>query len=329
MNMKHKIAALFLITVGITLNACQKNSDIFVPDPGQVNGPDTNWYSTITPSMPVSSLKTALSFGYYTDSIQVGPNNAYLITPFGLLCGFPPNCCVNGTGQSVTGTVQVEILLVKKKGDMIRLDRPTISGGRLLVSGGEIFLRLKKSGQELSLAPNVKLTLRYPDLPLLPSMKLFSGDESNPNLFNWLPLTDLQNNNVAITTQNYEIQTNRVRWINNAYMVDTAGIPQVKVSADLASTLTNANTVAFAVFKDYRAVVPMVPDLATHKFTSIRIPVGKELTLVVISRQGNDYFLGTKTFVTATQAANTGNQSVSVTPVIKTLSSVIDYLNTL
>ena len=328
MNMKHKIIAIFLIT-GITLSACQKNSDIFVPDPGQPNGMDTSWYSSITPTMPVSLLKNALSYGYYGDSIQVGNTPTYLTTPFGLLCYFPANCCVNGIGQSVTGTVQVEILLIKKKGDMIRLDRPTISGGRLLISGGEIFIRLKKAGQELSLAPNVKLNLRYPDLPLLPNMKLFSGDESNPVQYNWLPITDLQNNSVAITTQNYEIQTNRTRWINNAYMVDTVGIAQVKVSASLASNLTNANTVAFAVFKDHRAVVPMVPDLATRKFTSIKLPVGKEITVVVISRQGNDYFLGTKTIVTATQAANSTNQSAPVTPVIKSLSSVIDFLNTL
>jgi len=329
LKMKQFITALLVITAALVLNACQKDSDVFVPDPGQPNGPDTSWYSVITPAMPVSSLTNALAFGPYTDSIQVSANNAYLITPFGLTCGFPGNCCVNTVGQPVTGTVNVELTLIKKKGDMIRLNKPTVSGNRLLVSGGEIYIRLKKNGQELQLAPNVKITFRYTDIPLLTPMKLFAGDESIPGIFNWQLLTDLQNNSVTIVNPNYEIQTNKTRWINNAQYFDTTGFQQVKLSVDLASQFTNANTIAFAVFHNMRSVVALNPDLATRKFTSIRLPVGKEVTLVVISKQANDYFMGTKTFITATPATNIQVQNVPVTPVIKTLSAITDYLITL
>lgn len=329
MKMKHQITALLLITASFVMNACQKDSDVFVPDPGQPNGPDTSWYSVITPTMPVSSLISALTFGHYTDSIQVTANNSYLITPFGLICGFPGNSCVNLAGQPVTGTVNVELTLIKKKGDMIRLNKPTVSGNRLLVSGGEIYIRLKKNGQEVYLAPNVKITFRYPDLPLLSPMKLFSGDESVPGIFNWLLLTDQQNNAVSINSQNYDIHTNKTRWIHNAQFFDTTGLLQVKLNADLAAQFTNANTIAFAVFNNMRSVVALTPDLATRKFQSIRVPVGKEVTLVVISKQANDYFMGTKTFITATPATNIPVQNVPVTPVIKTLSAITDYLNAL
>jgi len=39
--------------------------------------------------------------------------------------------------------------------------------------------------------------------------------------------------------------------------------------------------------------------------------------------------MGTKTFITATPATNIPVQNVPVTPVIKTLSAITDYLNTL
>ena len=42
MNIKAFIFVLF--AGGLLLNACQKNTDIFIPD-RQTNGPDTNWHS--------------------------------------------------------------------------------------------------------------------------------------------------------------------------------------------------------------------------------------------------------------------------------------------
>ena len=144
---------------------------------------------------------------------------------------------------------------------MIRLNKPTTSNGRLLVSGGEIFIRLKKDNQDVQLAPNVKILLRYTDLPINTQMKLFVGDESNPEQFNWLFNPDPANNTLAISPQNYEIQTNHLRWLSCDYFYDTSGIARTTVSADLAPQFTNANTIAFTVFKDYRSVVAMNGDV--------------------------------------------------------------------
>ena len=323
--MNKKIVTILIISTGFLLNACQKNIDIFVPDQGQLNGPDTSWYTSITPVMPVSVLKNNLVFETYTDSIQVNSNTAYILTPFGLQCGFPPNSCVNSSGQPVTGTVRVELMLIKKKGDMVRLNRPTTSNSRLLVSGGEIFIRLKKDTQNLQLAPNLKITFRYPDAPLITQMKVFVGDESTPNQFNWLPSPDPINNTVSITSQNYDILTNHLRWLNNGYFYDTTGISRTTITADLSSQFTNANTLAFVVFKDFRSVVAMNANLLTRKFSSIKLPVGKEITVIVISRQGNDYFMDHKTVMTVSSTA--ANQIVPVKPVITNLTLIKDYLN--
>ena len=328
--MNKKIVTILLLAGSLIFSACKKDSDVFVPDNGQLNGPDTSWYNTITSTMPVSVLKSNLMIPVYYDSFKVDSNNAYVLTPFGLQLGFPPHSCVGNAGQTISGFVQVELQLVKKKGDMIQLNKPTTSNNKLLISGGEVFIRLKQNGQNLQLAPNVKIQVRFPmDIPIATQMKLFFGDESNPERFNWLPNTDLLNNTLSITTQNYEIQTNHLGWLNADYLYDTAGVSLTTVTANLIPQFTNGNTIAFTVFKDYRSVVAMYGDINTRKFSTVRLPVGKEVTVIVISKQGNDYFMDHKTIATASPSNTPGNQSVLVSPVITTMASIKAYLSTL
>lgn len=327
--MNKKIIIPFLAAGILLLSACRKNTDIFVPDPGQLNGPDTTWQNTVTVSMPVSTLKNSLLIDPYFDSIEVNSNIATVTTPFGVQVNFPPNCCVNASGQTLSGKVQVELMVLRKKGDMIRMNKPTTSNDSLLVTAGEIFIRLKKDGLPVQLAPSVKINIRYTDLPINQSMKLFFGDESNTQQFNWLPNLDLSNNFINAGTQAYEIYTNHLRWISVAYNFNFASTATVHIVADLAPYFTNTNTVSFAVLKDLRSVAGMPGNISTKKFISPKLPVGKAVTVVVISKQANDYYLGYESAVTATPTNGTVNQVISVRPVKKSLPEILAYLSTL
>jgi hypothetical protein len=327
--MNRKIIILVLFAGGLFLNSCQKDIDVFVPDAGQLNGPDTTWQNTITAASPVSILKTSLSSAPYLDSITVNANIATVVTPFGMQINFPPNCCVNGAGQPVTGKIDVEVLLVKKKGDMIRLDKPSIFNDSALTTAGQIFIRLKKDGLPLQLAPTVRYNISYIDLPTNQQMKFFMGDESNAQAFNWLPTPEPNLDTIIITPQVYQIYTRRLRWISVAQPFEFSTSGRVNITADMAGYFTNANTVAFTVFKDVRSVVAMRPDLATRKFTSGRLPIGKAITVVVISKQGNDYYLGYESSVTQSPASSPSVQHVNVVPLKKSLAEILSYLNTL
>ena len=326
--MKIRAFILVLFAGAFLLNACQKNIDIFIPDPGQLNGPDTSWAGTVTAAMPVSILKNNLLQEPYQDSIIVNANIATIITPFGIQVNFPANCCTNAAGQPVTGKVQVEVLLVKKKGDMIRLDKPSTSNDSMLVTAGEIFIKLKKDGQALQLAPNVRFNVRYIDSPINPQMNFFVGDETNAQHFNWLPNPDTANT-IFAGTQSYEIYTNRLRWISVAYLYNLNNTVKVNISVDMASYFTNANTVAFTVFKDLHSVVAMQGNLSTRKFISGKLPVGKQITVVVISKQGNDYYLGYQAATTLAGSAGSTNQLVHVVPIKKSFPEILAYLNSL
>jgi len=327
--MSKKIFILILFAGGLFLNACQKDIDVFVPDPGQLNGPDSSWQNTITATMPVSVLKSSLLTEPYLDSINVNANIATITTPLGIQLNFPPNCCVNAASQPVTGKVEVEIQVVKKKGDMIRLDKPSTYNDSMLITAGQLFIRLKKEGQPLQLAPGVRFNINYVDLPTSQQVKFFVGDESNAQAFNWLPTPEPNLDTITITPQFYQVYTKRLRWISIAQQVEINTVAKVSVVADMANYFTNANSIAFTVFKDLRSVVAMRPDLTTRKFITGKLPVGKAITVVVISKQGNDYYLGTESAVTQNPASNPSVQQVHVVPIKKSLAEIISYLNAL
>ena len=326
MNRKLFIA---LFITGWSLSACQKDIDEFVPDPGQLNGPDTTWYSAVAASAPINDLKNQLIISSYNDSIQVGSSSSYITTPSGLQCYFPAHSLTTHTGQTLTGSAKIELMHIKTKGDMIRLGKPTTSNGRLLVNGNETFVRAKNDTAELQFVPGIKMTLRYPDQPVSTQMKFFIGDESNTAQFNWLPNPDPGTNTVGFTQTGYEVQTNKLRWTSTSYFYDTTGINRVKVTTDLASYFTNANTIAYTVFRDFRSVVGMYGDVSSKKFSAGKLPVGKLVTVVVISKQGNDLFLGFENVTTASTASNSGEQIVSVKPIKRSLADIIAFLKTL
>jgi len=326
MNRKLFIA-LFISIAALT--ACQKDIDEFVPDPGQMNGPDTTWYSSVSATAPINDLKNQLMISSHNDSIQVASNTSYITLASGLQCYFPAHSLTTNTGQTLTGSAKIELLHIKTKGDMIRLGKPTTSNGRLLVNGNETFVRAKNDTAELQFVPGVRMTLKYPDQPISTQMKFFVGDESNAAQFNWLPNPDPGANTVGITQAGYEIQTNKLRWTSTCYFYDTTGINRVNVKADLASYFTNNNTVAYVVFRDFRSVVGMYGDVGSKKFSTGKLPVGKLITVVVISKQGNDLFLGYENVTTAVQASTPGEQTVSVKPIKKSLADILAFLNTL
>jgi hypothetical protein len=330
MKMKLKLILSMMSLLTLFITSCQKDIDAFIPDPGQLSSADTNWVSSISSSMPVSILKKELLLNTYTDSFEVAGLAPTAVTPSGMQCYFTSNSCVNSNGQPVTGKVQAEMMLLKKKGDLIRMDKPTQSHGRMLVTGGVVYLKLKKDGAPVSLAPNASVYIKYAEASPSASMKYFLGDASNTDQFNWLPVTD-SFNRVFANNLDYTIITRNLNWINCDYFQDTTGQQSI-ISSVLPNNYTNANTEVFLVFKDIRSVLGMYGSASTKKFSSYKIPNGKAAYVVVISKQGNDYFFGTESLVTGAQAVggtSAPEHKVAVSPKKSSLTEIKAWLDTL
>jgi len=320
-----------LIIAAFVLSSCQKDLDVFVPDPGQGAGPDSTWYNSIAATMPVGTLKNNLLLDIQRDSFVLNSSSVAVNTGTGLQCTFTGGSILTAANIPVTGKVFLETYLLKKKGDMIRMGTPTTSNGSMLVSGGEFFVRLVKDGAPLQLAQNGHFYVKYNDTPISGLMGIFNGVEASPSAsFNWLPNMDTMNNRVFALNQSYEILSNQLHWINCDYFYDTANAPRTTVSAILPAHYTNANSVAYTVFNDMRSVIGMYGNETTRKFSTGKLPSNKQVTVVIISKQGDDYYLGHEQALTITPAAGTvGAQQVTVTPVRTSLADIKAYLNTL
>lgn len=314
----------------IVFSSCQKDLDVFVSNPGQLAGPDTTWFNSITNSMPAVTLKNRLMLNNHRDSFLLNANSITIHTGTGLQLTMSGGSILNTANIPVFGKIYIETHLLKKKGEMVRMGTPTTSNNKMLVSGGEFFIRIYNDSSELHLAQNSPIYIKYFDSPTSPLMTLFNGNITTNYTFNWLPNMDTLNNRVYALNQSYEIISNRLGWINCDYFYDTTGIQRTAVSAVLPAHFTNANTVAYTVFNELRSVIGMYGNEVSRKFSTGLLPVNKQITVIVISKQGDDYYLGHEQRITLPAPSGTiANQPVPVTPIKTSLENILAYLNTI
>ncbi len=325
-TMKTKIFLFNLIISVSIFSSCQKDTDIFIPT--TTVGVDTNWVSTITDQSPISQLNVLLKRNNSVDSIDASAG-ATIVTAEGVTVIVQPQSLLLTNGQTATGKIYAETMLINKRGDMVNMDKPTTSNGRLLISGGEVFVRLRKDNEDLHLAPGKRVYVKFSDPSPSSLMKIFYGDESNPQKFNWLADSSTASS-IGITSQpmGYEFAINNLRWINCDYFADTSSA-RVSVVASLPSDYTNANTKVYLVFKDFRAVMGMYGDVNSKKFASLKVLSGKSAAIVSITKKGNNsYYLGHETINTGQINLN-GIQTIPLTPQPTSLNDIKAYLTTL
>lgn len=325
--MNRKIILSFLLGSLILLISCQKDVDLFTPN-GNPVGADTNWVSAITTSSPIFELKHSLSRDVIVDSVDCTTGGT-ILTQDGLSITLTPSSLLLPNGMLATGKVFAESLLIRQKGDMIRMDKPTTSNNRLLASGGEVYIKIRKESEELHLAPNKRIYVRYSDPAPSTAMRLFFGDESNPDRFNWLPNFD--SSSIGFGTANspaYEFSTSNLRWINCDHFYDSTGL-RTSIVASLPIDYTNANTAVYLAFHDINSMMTMYGDVASKKFVSAKVPAGKQVIVVSITKKGsNSYYLGHQS-ITTSLTGSIASQVVPLSPQPTSLADIRAYLATL
>lgn len=327
--MKTKIILFHLVITALLFTSCRKDTDLFIPNTTSV-GLDTNWVVAVTDLSPVSDVKKLLRKDNFLDSVDATAGGTFQ-TSEGLTVIVLPGSLQLSNGVLATGKIYIETLLIKQRGDMIKFDKPTTSNGRLLISGGEIFVRIRKENEELHLAPGKGIYIKYTDPAPTRLMKLFYGDESNPERFNWLQNANQTSSGSVDTLSNpsgYALFSTQLRWINCDYFADTSGA-RVNVTASLPADYTNANTSVYLVFKELKAVVGMYGDANSKKFSSPKVPSGKTAIVISITKKGtNSYYLGHE-IITTGQTGLNGIQTVPLKPQPTSLSDIKSYLATL
>ncbi|MBK8089710.1 MAG: hypothetical protein IPK31_18280 [Chitinophagaceae bacterium] len=311
----------------LLIASCKKDTNEFVPDPGQQL--DSAWTNNVTANSQVLILSKNLEGSLTAQNINTATDTT-ISSASGLQISFPTNgLLLNGT--ALNGTVKVEYVLLQKKGDFIRYGVPTSTNKYPLESGGALHIRLTSNSQPITVASSRKIIIRYRDAEPKQGMSIFYGNTpvvTNSLLFDWTLATDnsfvkvWDSTNTYPAAKGYAVETYRTGWVNVDRSIPSSQ-PRVEIKAVLPDLFSNANSAVYIVFKNYRSVVQLSGNPTLRHFSFPNIPVNEPVIFVSVSKVGSSYYLGVKEEKTA------ANMVSFVKPTLSSLAAINALLNSL
>ena len=319
MNMKHfKIILLF--TLLLTVISCRK-ADYKATEPVTVN-PIVN-----TDKAGLNQLFSSLHTAPSTFTITAGIYKV-LRAPQGTKLTFYPNSFRDKNGHVISsGTVQIQITEMYRPGSMIANRATTMSNGRLLKSGGQVYITATMNGAEV-FVNKYGIGFLAPQ-PAQETMALFYGNTNNvDSLVNWPVFNTTKGTIVSATVvdtmslyviytsgsivdttfvykcYNQFDSTSTLTWVNCDFFADsTSGQTNVKVIP--TDTSFNAfNTEVFIVLPGINGVTAVSNyDPLTHTFSlydGSRLPTGVTVDIIAISNKGGNFYYYQQNDVTLT-----------------------------
>ncbi len=344
---------LFTILISFALlgsQSCGKDSDEFIPTNTTtivINKGDTTWQTDLTtlnnvPTSQVPPLNIEKLMGELvsepTEHEVSAERGGIITTPDNVTVEFQANSCVNQNNRPCTGALKVEVLVVRKKGEFLLNNLPTISGGKQLISGGAVRVKVSQNGAEVNVLRTNPYRIRFqPTLTPDPTMQLFDGKQLGRFNFDWVAIpTSLPNAPRLATwadssqgrrTTGYELLLDRFSWINcDRFSGDSTSLTN-KFCVALPDSFTNQNTSVFAVFRDINSVVSLVGDGRTKQFcvpSNYRgLPIGRVINIISIATIKDRIYIGKKEVTIAANAV------IPVQPTLTTKEAAKDLISNL
>lgn len=292
--------AFLLLSFALITWRCAEDIDDFIPDP-ELKGNISEFYAAAREDISSVSI---LNIDFPT--AVVTPRKTVLI--------FQPKSLVDDLGNIASGLVEIEILELLTKGEILLYGIPTNSFTKLLSSGGEFYIKASQGGQRLRLVESkpVRILTDLKGADPQERMELFytTTDSSftnedvltwyeadgNPNTWNnvdvteWVALADSQQ---IIEGFGYESFSDQLDWINLDVFLNIPVQDRTDACVALPPEYGKVNTVVYMVFKDRNSVIKLRNDPEVDKFCSdygLAVPIGDQVALVVISHQGDDSY---------------------------------------
>jgi hypothetical protein len=236
------------------------------------------------------------------------------------------------TGQPVLEQIEIELIEIYQKSDMVLANKPTNYRNEFLISAGEFFLGARSGNRPLKLAPGVSLPVHMPmqvdNGPYNEAMLLFAGDylrdqEGQPtDRFSW---NEVIADTVSLRNQRpltYVFALNQMGWVNcDAFVQDPR--PRSSLQVNLPGNPNPAQTVVFLVPRNLNSVVRIYRNIHGEFESTPQIPIGMELTVVAITEHQGRSFLATQDLVVSP------DHEVDLQLEVKSESQVLDVLKDL
>lgn len=207
----------------------------------------------------------------------------------GTMITFSANSFVTQSGAAVTGNVDVELVEIYNKTDMILMNAATMGRQwdntmKPLISGGEYKITVKQNGQLLDLAPGMGYSAQVPAMggAVDPNMSLFYGEgENDPDTLVWNPADSAQ---IGGQGSQYNFWSDSINWVNCDYFYNNPGA-QTVVQATPPSGFNNTNMLLFVSFDGLNTICNLY-GFSGGNFTTApnyTLPIGQQVNFVAIA----------------------------------------------
>ncbi|MBL4705308.1 MAG: hypothetical protein JKY54_12355, partial [Flavobacteriales bacterium] len=174
-----KISALLAATI-LVVSSCKKEEPVITP-----NTPGSSGTSNLSSLFDDNVANATQSFTINT-SIWNQVTGAQ-----GTRVYIPAGSFQDASGNAVTGTVEIRMVEILDLTDVILMNKPTVSGGQLLTTGGELKVNAYQGGNVLGLTPGANITFMVPTAAPDNNMNLFLGTPGTQLDVEWVPADSL------------------------------------------------------------------------------------------------------------------------------------------
>jgi len=321
MRSKHQnytLMLLFTIPV-LMLLSCGKDSEVFTPY--EPTGDIEDYYAAQDNATQIFE-RTA------SDDILIVTENNTIIS-------IPSYSMIDDAGNIVSDGIEIEVLEVFDKGDMILHKTSTMTRKAYLESNGMFHIRATKDGKELKMKDGYNYKMYVPNKEPDPEMKLFFGDRVN-GMVVWEEAEDqeirvnewqIADSSTVYFDFGYELFCDKFTWINIDKYYDLPEDQKTSVCVSLPEELyDHKNTAVFMIYKEEYSLIPFTYNREDKLWCEpyAQVPKGWEVFIITISSLGEDeYHLG------YLEATITENDLFTIIPKIKTKEEIKEFLESL
>ncbi len=281
---------------GLIFTSCNKD---------EPNEPTTNPQNNVPSAQDLNNYFTQnLSDEVETFSVDVTSPIA-ITTSGGSQLSFPANAFENSNGVQATGLIDIEVVELLDKRDMLLSNKPTMgnlpNGGRApLTSGGEFRVTASQNGSALELRDGFGYNASVPaPNGIDPNMDVFYGSSNEDTLtWNQADSAFVWGNNNGF----YETYFDSLNWVNLDYFTDSTGSNST-VQVELPAGFNNTNCMLFISFDGANSLANLY-NFQNGTFTSApyyTLPIGTEVHFIAVSFINGDPYTA---IVPATIGAN-------------------------
>ena len=207
---------------------------------------------------------------YVIDSTGTNP----LIATEGTKIWLNKSQLVKPNGDTITWPYTVKVIELYPAKDMLYYQMPTVGGGNLLTSHGEVKITVFKDGEELSLKSGASWRIEMPNSSPISGMKTYYGNGTS--IVDWINPTE----SFATSSYGYDGFMSVFGWISCA---KDPNFSSTDVNYTFTSTTDNLTTVSkFIYFPDSKGLMQLYSNSASN------LPDGENIKILFIGIDGSN-----------------------------------------